>query len=103
MVSKGLNWSGGGGGGFAVCHQTKQIRRPLGRRVRGLTVCQYLSLRLSLGGLGGPSPPGGGRGGRCSIPCCNLQHLGPFWALLFRKYPRFRSLQTLARERRSEF
>ena len=40
-------------------HARTQIRRPLGRRVRGLTVCQYLSLRLSLGGLGGHPPPGG--------------------------------------------
>ncbi len=43
-----------------------QLRRRLGRRVRGLTICQYLNLRLSLGGLGGhpprPSLPRGGGG-----------------------------------------
>ena len=53
--------------------------------------------------LGDDWGEGRGGGARCSIPSCNLQHAGPFWALLFRKYPRFRSLQPLARERRSEF
>ena len=51
-------------------------------------------------------PPGGrgrgvrgGGGTRCSIPSCNMQQLGTFGALLFRKYPKFRSLQTLVRAR----
>ena len=71
------------------------------------------------GGLVGSSsralliPPGGGGGGGrgcgcggsalCSIPFCNSQHLGPFCAFFFFKYLRFRSLQTLAGERPSEF
>ncbi len=34
---------------------------------------------------------------------CYLQHLGPFGALLLRKYPRFRSWRKLARERCHDF